>query len=146
MLATCQYLESALDDARQGPPPVAALAGAFAAISPLLGWYRRPGAAEHGASFYDGHANTMFIGPKGLEQRSDVVIGASLLAPNVEYPQHSHPPEELYVVLNAGEWYSERADWYAPGIGQTVHHPPGITHAMRSSTAPLLAIWCLWVG
>ncbi|MGI9333739.1 MAG: dimethylsulfonioproprionate lyase family protein [Gammaproteobacteria bacterium] len=145
-LATCRYLDTVLAGARQGPPSVAALAEAFQALSPVVSWHRRTGAAAQDAAFYDGHANTMIVGPMGMEQRSDVLVGASLLAPGVHYPFHSHPPEEIYVALTEGEWYSRQAGWYAPGVGGIVHHASGVTHAMRSVSVPFLAIWCLWVG
>ena len=75
-----------------------------------------------------------------------MVLGASLLAPGVVYPDHDHPPEEIYLVMSAGDWFNPGAGWYTPGAGGAVHHPPGIVHAMRSGTTPLLAVWCLWPG
>ena len=93
--------------------------------------------------FYDGHANAMVAGPGGLEERGDVWIGLSLLAPHVLYPEHSHPPEEVYVALSPGAWWNAGMDWTEPGIGGLVYNPPGIPHTMRSGPKPLLAIWCL---
>ena len=31
-----------------------------------------------------------------------------------------------------------------PGIGGVVHNAPDVVHAMRATSAPLLAVWCLW--
>jgi len=145
-LPVCRYLEPALDNARAGPAPIAALAEAFQAIRPILRWQRRIDAESLGASFYDGHANTWLVGPNGLEPRSDVIVGASLLAPGIRYPDHDHPPEELYVVMSEGEWFEEHRGWYTPGVGGIVYHPSGVTHAMRSGAVPLLALWCLWAA
>ena len=145
-LSACRHLEPALDNARAGPAPIPALAEAFFRLTPRLSWQRRAGAETHGAQFYDGHANTSIVGPEGLERRGDVLIGASLVAPRVRYPEHNHPPEELYVVMSEGDWYREEAGWYTPGVGGVVYHSSGVSHAMRSGPVPLLAIWCLWVG
>jgi len=71
-----------------------------------------PGSEAHGEQFLDGHANATIAGPEGLEIRRDVHIGVSLKAPNVRYPDHHHPPEEIYVVLSDGQW---RQGWIRRG-------------------------------
>lgn len=72
------------------------------------------------------------------------MIGVSLLAPRVRYPDHNHGPEEVYLVLSPGRFQHGDVGWVEPGIGGTFHNAPGIKHAMASNEAPLLAIWCLW--
>jgi len=124
---------------------VPALAGVLETLAPSLSWYRRPGAAADGDPFHDGHANAIIAGPGGLERRTDVMVGVSLLAPGVRYPDHRHPPEEIYVVLSAGEWRQGDGPWHEPGPGGIVHNPPHVVHAMRSGAAPLLALWFLWL-
>ena len=140
----CRYLGAALERARS-VDSVAPLAEAFSDLDPELAWYRRPGAEAHGEAFRDGHANTLIVGPGGIEQRNDVLVGASLVAPGVRYIDHHHPPEEIYVVMSEGEWYRGGQGWYVPGAGGTVYHPPNVVHAMRAGAAPLLAVWLLWV-
>jgi len=140
----CRYLRTAIDRARD-VAPIASLAEAFSDLAPKLAWRRRPGAEAHGEAFREGHANALIVGPGGFEQREDVLVGASLVAPGVRYIDHHHPPEELYIVLSEGEWYREGRGWYVPGIGGTVYHPPNVVHAMRAGPAPLLAVWLLWV-
>lgn len=141
----CRFLAPALDRART-ESGVAALAEAFKALDPELRWRRRPGSEAHGRTFHDGHANADIIGPTGLEQRSDLLFGASLVAPNVRYIDHRHPPEEVYIVLSDGEWYREDDGWHAPGVGGIVYNPPNIVHAMRAGPGALLALWLLWAG
>src|SRR5260221_14087997 len=101
-LPVCDPLPAALAAARAQGSPVAALADAFAAIAPALAWGRRPGADAASPAFRDGHANALVVGPSGLEPRDDAMVGVSLLAPAVRYPDHHHPPEEVYVVLSPG--------------------------------------------
>jgi hypothetical protein len=93
----------------------------------------------------NGHANADILGsvPEALEQRGDVRIGLSLMAPGITYPDHSHPPEEVYLALSRGFWRHEADAWHEPGLGGIFYNPRGITHAMRSSCEPFLAIWCL---
>jgi len=145
-LPVCGHLATALDQARLQPEPIGPLAGAFAAIEPGLGWKTRAGAEAQGEQFLNGHANATIVGSEGLEIRPDVWIGVSLMAPHTRYPDHRHPPEEVYVVLSGGEWRQGSGEWHAPGIGGLVHNPPNIVHAMRSGEQPLLALWFLWIG
>jgi len=141
-----RHLTVALEAAASGPAAAAALAKALAAIEPRLCWQRRPGAERMPMDFADGHANAVVVGDGGLEQRSDVRIGVSLMAPNIQYPDHRHPPEEVYVALSPGHWRQEARAWHEPGPGGVVYNEPNVIHAMRSTQVPLLAVWCLWVG
>jgi len=145
-LAACRHLESALSQARDGPDPVPELADALAAIEPEFTWNRRPGSAQVAGDFYNSHANAIIIGEGGLEVRQDVRIGVSLVAPDIHYPRHRHPPEELYVVLAPGKWMQDDNSSTFKRSGDLVHNVPNVWHAMQATKVPLLAIWCLWVG
>jgi quercetin dioxygenase-like cupin family protein len=120
------------------------VADAFAAIEPTLPWKRRPNAEAAGSHFADNHANAVIVGPGGLEPRDDVLVGVSLMGPRLQYPDHHHPPEEIYLVLSKGEWRQGEGTWHEPGPGHVVFNPSNVVHAMRSADDPLLAIWCLW--
>jgi len=113
------------------------VAEAFAALAPRLRWKPKGRAEDDQAP-----ANTMLLGPDGVEERDDVWIGATVMAPGVAYPVHRHPPEEVYLPLTPGEWWNTDMDWRDPGEG-VIHNPPGIHHAMRAGANPLLAIWLL---
>jgi hypothetical protein len=143
-LPVCRHLATTLEHARHQPGPIGALADAFAVIEPQLTWKVRGGAEALGEEFLDGHANATIAGPEGLEIRRDVWIGVSLMAPHTRYPDHRHPPEEIYVVLSDGQWRQASDPWHEPGIGGLVYNPPNVVHAMRSTERPLLALWFLW--
>ncbi len=145
-LAVCEFLDQAFAQPDLLAGPVAPLARALAALAPSLAWYQRPVAACDDPGFQAGHANALIIAPSALECRSDLAVGVSLLAPHVTYPQHHHAPREIYTVLSEGDWFTEDKHWYTPGLGGTVYHDANLVHAMRSGPAPLLAIWCLWMG
>jgi hypothetical protein len=143
----CGHLPEALATARSGPAPVARVADAFASLEPSLAWApRAAGGPFASENWPEGHANTAIVGPRGLEERRDLSIGASLLAPRVRYPDHSHGPEEVYLVLSPGRFRHGDSGWFEPGIGGTLHNEPNINHAMASDDAPLLALWHLWIG
>lgn len=145
-LPVCDVLTSALHVANAGPNPIPELAVTLSGLSPRLQWKRRDSSRPDGASFHDGHANALVAGPGGLEEREDLWIGISLLAPHVRYPDHRHPPEEVYVSLAGGAWWNANMEWTTPGSGGLIYNDPNVLHAMRTDAQPLLAIWCLWVG
>lgn len=145
-LPVCAHLDAALG-VETGSADLAALLEAFRAVEPDLEWARRAAWDETAsANFPDGHANTMILGPAGLENRTDVWVGVSLLAPSVRYTDHAHAPEETYLVLSEGEFQHGDSGWFSPGIGGSFYNPPLIRHAMRSGEAPLFAFWALWVA
>ena len=115
------------------------------AIAQKLPWRPHLDYKDQTDDFYNGHANAVIIGDGGLENHCKVRVGASLIAPNVEYPNHRHPPEEGYLVISEGEWRQEANPWLARKSGETIHNPPNIWHAMKAETSHLLAIWMLWM-
>ena len=119
------------------------LARAFGSLVPDLHWQRRQSARPEDAAFWNGHANAMILGPGGLESRSDLWIGATVMAPGVVYDIHTHPPAEIYLPLSPGEWWNADMPWTDPGVDGFIFNPPGIQHAMRAGTTPFLALWFL---
>jgi quercetin dioxygenase-like cupin family protein len=135
-LGVCRHLAAACAEMRPD------LAAAFKALEPALAWRTRT-MSNASSGFAEGHASARVLDETGLEQRGGLVSGFSLVAPGITYPEHDHPPEEIYLVLSAGEWWQAGGGWHAYGPGGIVHNPPNIRHAMRGTTAPLLAIWFL---
>jgi hypothetical protein len=146
-LPVCRYLTEAAAVARAGPAPVVCVVEAFLGLEPSLAWApRAAGGPFASENWPEGHANTTVVGPKSLEDRNDLAIGASVLAPHVRYPDHNHDPEEVYLVLSPGFFRHGDSGWFEPGIGGAFYNQPGIKHAMASGDVPLLALWCLWIG
>lgn len=144
-LPVCDWLSDAVS-VKTVQPAVSRFIDLFQTIEPRLEWVRRrkhDGTASE--NFDDGHANAMIVGPGGIEEREDLWLGVTLMAPNVRYPDHFHEPEETYLVLSDGEFRQGEGDWFAPGVGGTFYNPPNIKHAMRSGERPLLTFWALFV-
>lgn len=145
-LPVCAHLKEALA-VEAGAEDLARLIAAFRAVEPDLEWVRRASFDESAsANFPEGHANAMILGPGGLEERADLWLGVSLLAPHVRYTDHAHAPEETYLVLSEGEFRQGDGDWFRPGIGGGFYNIPWIRHAMRSGDRPLFAFWALRAG
>ena len=136
-LPVCDWIVPAL--ATQDGP----LARSFARIEGQLSWGRRKTADPANLAFWDGHANAVILGPGGLEERNDLWVGVTVMAPGVLYPDHDHAPAEVYLPLSAGEWWNAEMPWTDPGHGGFIYNPPGILHAMRAGPTPFLALWFL---
>ena len=109
-------------------------------IAGRLDWFRRPSDPE--SSFYKGHVNAEVIGRRGIQYTDGLTVGLTVMRPETVYPDHHHPPEEVYLVLSHGDWRQANGPWQEPGYGGYVYNPPDIVHAMRTHSQPLLTIWC----
>jgi hypothetical protein len=142
-LPVCSHLHGALS-VETAHETLRRLIDQFKTIEPMLEWRRRSiNDSSASDNFVDGHANAMVIGPSGLEDRKDIWLGVTLMAPNVRYPDHVHAPEEVYLTLSKGEFRQEDEAWFSPGIGGSFYNRPNIRHAMRSVETPLFAFWAL---
>ncbi|APG95506.1 dimethylsulfonioproprionate lyase family protein [Sinorhizobium americanum] len=143
MFPVCALVDPLLEELEGKDERLGDLAKTLRPLLSHLGWRRREGGPNASDNFMDGHATGMIIGPGGAEDRHDVWVGLTIMRPNVRYPDHSHPPEEVYLALSNGEFRQDEAEWFDPGIGGVFHSPPGIVHGMRSGEAPMLALWLL---
>ncbi len=142
-LPVCRHLDAIYSGMEGGASPLPEIASAFMTLETRLDWQRRRTSTLTDQPFHDRHANATLIGPGGLEQREDLWVGVTVMAPGVTYPDHSHPPEEVYLAFTEGEWWNAEMDWTSPGPGGLIYNPPGILHAMRSGEKPFLALWIL---
>lgn len=140
-LPVCDWLEPAL--AAAAGTDRAEVGAALGAIASDLRWTRRSSADPSEPIFWNGHANALIMGQGGLEERDDLWIGVTLMAPDITYVDHDHPPEEVYLSLSPGEWWNADMDWTDPDTTGLIYNPPGIRHAMRSGAKPFLALWFL---
>jgi hypothetical protein len=140
-LPVCDWLGPAL--AAAADTQRAQVGVALGAIASGLRWTRRSSADPSEPVFWNGHANAMIMGPGGIEERDDLWIGVTLMAPDITYVDHDHPPEEVYLSLSPGQWWNAEMDWTDPGMTGLIYNPPGIRHAMRSGAKPFLALWFL---
>jgi quercetin dioxygenase-like cupin family protein len=141
----CDHIPEGLRVTAEISPELARLADAFGRLAPRLNWHRRDGLKHEDSRFPEGHANATLIGHDGIEYHENVRLGVSLIAPDVAYPKHNHPPEEGYLVMSGGDWRQDDGEWFRREPGETVHNIPNIWHAMRAGEAPLLALWMLWM-
>ncbi|WP_089161431.1 dimethylsulfonioproprionate lyase family protein [Caballeronia sordidicola] len=139
----CKYLDNALEQLTDDRSDLGAVARSIKPLESFVGWQRRTSGENGSVDYIDKHVNGMIIGPGGMESRYDVQVGFSLLAPATRYPDHRHPPEEAYLLLTDGEFKQADGPWFSPGVGGGLYNMSNILHAMKSTDAPFLAMWCL---
>lgn len=142
-LPACQYLNAAIETICDGPHYVTPFAEAITQLNSLLVWHPRTRANNLIGNEDQNIANCTLVGRNGLEQRDDVQIGMTIMAPETLFADHSHPPTEIYAILSAGSWRQNDQLWHQPHMGGLIYNPANIVHAFKSHQAPLLAIWCL---
>ena len=72
--------------------------------------------------------------------------GLLYLDPELAYPEHRHPPPELYLTLSGtGSWrYGGSTEYRVVSAGNLLYNHPLDLHGVRSSDTPLLALFLLW--
>lgn len=127
-------------------PSTVDLVRLFEAANRHLRWDQTYSAAEVGAAFLEKYGWTELIGRSGPVAGQDMAVGALLLGPDTEYPPHRHAAEEIYVPLTGPSlWMQGREEWVIQPSGEPIYHRPWLPHAIRTRSAPLLAVY-LWRG
>jgi hypothetical protein len=126
------------------PPFSAALVDSLTGMAKSLAWrrsYSRPGVSEQ---FLENYGWTEFVGLTGPLAGKRVACGVLLLGPLTTYPAHHHEAEEIYVPLSGmAAWKQGGGDWREQNPGTVIHHAPQESHAMRTGSSPLAALY-LW--
>lgn len=112
----------------------------------VLCWRQTYGAGDFGPAFLDRYGWVELFGTRGHFQSGEMAGGFLALGPEIFYPDHHHVAEEIYIPLTAGSLWSRDGGAFAPrAVGEIIHHPSDIRHAMRTREHPLVALY-LWRG
>ncbi len=86
------------------------------------------------------------IGPTGIVFDPVCRVGLFAQNANLDYPERSHPAEELFVMLSGtAMWRLDCGQEVSKLAGERVHHPSCVRHASRTIGEPMIAIWA-WTG
>lgn len=136
-----------------------ALAGApivmrplLAALGPVLVWTRNPNyRSRPNPRFLAHYGYGVVLGPADRRARpliddASASMGLLMLGPDIVYPRHRHPAEEIYIPLAGTAWWQRGdAPWRRVKPGSAIHHPPLMPHATRTGGDPLVALY-IWQG
>lgn len=137
------HLARAAAIAGQGGSPLALFLRDHAAG---LHWGQTYSADDFGQEFLDNYGWLEVFGARGHFANDAIAGGFLLLGPGIEYPDHHHVAEELYIPLTgATVWRMGGGPWQVRAAGEIIHHASNVSHAMRTGDEPLLAFY-LWRG
>jgi hypothetical protein len=109
-------------------------------------WGQTYTTADFSQDFIENYGWMELFGTRGHFDNQAVAGGFLILGPRVEYPDHHHVAEELYVPLaGSAEWRKGDGAFQPRASGEVIHHPSRANHAMRTAAEPLLALY-LWRG
>lgn len=94
----------------------------------------------------DGGAHTGLVLLDHVVDLSPVIAGLTVLDANSVYPEHNHPPAEVYLILGGtAEWrYGGSKEFVTHTTGDVVQNNPNDWHEIRTGPEPTVAIWVLW--
>jgi len=101
-----------------------------------------------GSAFTEGSAWFPIADANGPVVYREGLVEIMLLNSGINYPKHSHSPEELYIVLAGKVWWEADGAEESPAwkkAGQVIHHMPHQAHAITAGDEPVL-ILNIWRG
>ncbi len=111
-----------------------------------LHWGQTYTASDFGPRFIDNYGWLEVFGTRGHFVNDTIAGGFLILGPDIEYPDHHHVAEEVYIPLTGGtDWRMDGGRWGMRAAGEIIHHASNVSHAMRTGDEPLLAFY-LWRG
>ena len=109
-------------------------------------WGQTYSEADFGQRFIDNYGWLEVFGTRGHFVNDAVAGGFLILGPDIVYPDHHHVAEEVYIPLTGGtEWRMGEGGFRSREAGEIIHHASNVSHAMRTASEPLLALY-LWRG
>jgi hypothetical protein len=122
------------------------LIDAFKSASEGLAWLQSYTPEDFGAYFTDNYAHVELIGTRGHFVSDEIAAGFVLYGPHIDYPNHWHVAEEIYIPLTGnGLWSSDNDDYQKRRAGEFIFHESNMPHAIKTDVTPMLAIW-IWHG
>lgn len=122
------------------------LANQLVAHQDQLQWLQSYTADDFGAYFTQHYCFTEIIGTRGHFVSNEFAAGLVLYGPNIDYPDHWHVADEIYLPLSdTGLWSSDRDDYQKRRAGDIIYHSSNMPHAIRTGDEPLLAAY-VWHG
>jgi quercetin dioxygenase-like cupin family protein len=115
-------------------------ARAFLDASPHAHWRDTYAGTDIGQDFMDRFGCYCLIGPAGAYSSDQLLGFVVYMPPNLWYPWHQHPAEELYTVLaGEAEFLREGAKVETLGVGESAFHASNQPHAMETKDQSVLA-------
>ena len=109
-------------------------------------WYPYDGDPRAGRGFGDGATANAVVGPWAALKADHVGAGFFALNQGIEYADHAHGPDEIYVPLaGRGLFRCESYGEMRAGPDTVIYQPSWKWHSMQTPDSPVLLLW-VWIG
>ncbi|MGO6882995.1 dimethylsulfonioproprionate lyase family protein [Rhizobium ruizarguesonis] len=137
-----RLLQFATESLGPQDPASRGLTAAFVQLADNLTWARSKAGPFASRNFENSHAHAVLFGPGGIEERNDVRIGVTILAPYTRFPDHTQYQPRAFLALSPMEFCTESDSWKRLHAGEIAYSGAGEVVAMRCTAKPLLMLWC----
>lgn len=127
-------------------PATARLTEAVLRAAPELCWRHTYTPEQVGDAFLARSGWFNLVSPEGPYVSQTCRISVGYWAEGLDYPDHAHAPEEIYLVLAGAAHFRRHGS--LPELrdaGGTWHNPPSVMHGALMEPGPLLAM-AFWTG
>ena len=122
--------------------PFAEVAAAINDVAKSLEWVASKTGPFASINIEHTHAHAVVAGISGVEERSDVALGLTIMAPYSRFPDHIQYRSRVFLALSDCEFSCDDKGWQRGSIGSIFFNEAGHNVAMRCTARPLLAAWC----
>lgn len=127
-------------------PSTDRLVSAFAASAQSHHWRQTYSADDFGQHFIDRYGYVEIVGPRSFLYSEDMAAGLLMFGPEIQYPAHRHPAEELYVPIAGSARFISNDNEAREGLpGTVIHNRPMDWHGITTGVQPVLIAWA-WLG
>ena len=94
----------------------------------------------------DGGRDVALAPINDVRELGTLICGLLLVAPGAAYPEHAHPPQEIYLpIAGDGRWrYGGESSYRPLSADALVYNNPDDVHSVIAGDEPLLALYILW--
>ena len=109
-------------------------------------WYPYGGDPRAGRGFATGATANAVVGPWAPLKADHVGAGFFALNQGIEYADHAHAPDEIYVPLAGhANFHCEHYGDLKAGPDKVIYQPSWKWHSMETPDSPVLLLW-VWIG
>lgn len=129
------------------PAETRPLVGTMVRHAPALSWWKPyDGDPRAGVGFAERATANSLAGPFGALRSETVAAGFFPVGPGVDYADHAHEPDEIYVpIAGRATFWCDIYGRIEAGPGAVIRQPPWTWHGMRTGREPVLILW-VWIG
>ncbi|MBB3319267.1 hypothetical protein FHT97_003743 [Rhizobium sp. BK399] len=141
-LPLAPQLQFALRNLASRGEPYAEAAAAITDVARSLEWVASKTGPFASINIEHTHAHAVIAGMSGMEERSDVALGLTIMAPYSRFPDHIQFRSRVFLSLSDCEFSCDDKGWQRGTVGSIFFNEAGHNVAMRCTSRPLLAAWC----